>query len=112
MRAVVDTNLLLRMAASRQHLPLYKAWREKRFVLVVSSTLLNELKNVMEKPKVRRFLPPIYGDAFVTLLHSLAVTIQASAVRGGRQAGRNGVPTKASRNTSRMFWPFLRAVEI
>ncbi len=40
------------------------------------------------------------------------VTMQTSEIRGGRPAGRNGVPTKASRNASRMFWPFLRAVEM
>ena len=46
MRAVVDTNTLLRMAAGAYHLPLYVAWREKRFTLVLSAGMLTELKDV------------------------------------------------------------------
>jgi len=40
MRAVVDTNLLLRMAAGERRSPLFVAWREKRFTLVVSADFL------------------------------------------------------------------------
>ncbi len=72
MRAVVDTNLLLRMAASGQQLPLYRAWRQKEFTLVVSSPVVHEFASVVERPKVRRFLSPGQGQAFVTLLHALA----------------------------------------
>jgi putative PIN family toxin of toxin-antitoxin system len=72
-RAVVDTNLLLRMAAGAYHLPLYVAWREKRFTLVLSAEMLSELQGVMMRPKVRRFLPPMRGQGFVTLLRDLAL---------------------------------------
>jgi len=72
MRAVVDTNLLLRMAASGQQLPLYRVWRQRQFTLVVSSPLVEEFAGVVERPKVRRFLPSGRGRAFVALLHSLA----------------------------------------
>jgi putative PIN family toxin of toxin-antitoxin system len=79
MRAVVDTNLLLRMAASRQQLPLYRAWRERRFTLVVSSPVVDEFTSVMERPKVRRFLPSGHGQAFVALLRSLALFVDPAA---------------------------------
>ena len=68
MRAVVDTNLLLRMAAGEHRSPLLVAWCEERFTLVVSAEMLNEFKNVMVRPKVRRFLPPLRGRGFVTML--------------------------------------------
>ena len=79
MRVVVDTNLLLRMAASRQQLPLYRAWRERRFTLVVSSPVVDEFTSVMERPKVRRFLPSGRGQAFVALLRSLALFVDPVA---------------------------------
>lgn len=76
MRAVVDTNLLLRMAASRQQLPLYQAGREKQFTLVVSSPVVDEFTSVLERPKVRRFLRSGRGQAFVVLLRSLALCVE------------------------------------
>ena len=74
-RAVVDTNLLLRMAAGTMHLPLYVAWREKRFTLVISVEMLSQFTDVMVRPKVRRFLPPMRGQGFVTLLRDLALFV-------------------------------------
>jgi len=70
MRAVVDTNLLLRMAAAGRHFPLYQAWREKRFVLVTSLSMLDEFKRVIRYPRVRRFLSYGQGQGFVALLPS------------------------------------------
>ncbi len=79
MRAVVDTNLLLRMAASGRQLPLYRAWRQKEFTLVVSSPVVHEFASVMERPKVRRFLSSSQGQAFVMLLHALALFVEPAA---------------------------------
>ena len=78
-RAVVDTNLMLRMAAGAYHLPLYVAWREKRFTLVISVEMLSELKDVMMRPKVRRFLPAVRGQGFVTLLRDLALFVSPAS---------------------------------
>ena len=61
MRAVVDTNLLLRMAAGEKHSPLFVAWGKKKFILVISPEMLSEFERVMVHPKVRRFLPPLRG---------------------------------------------------
>jgi putative PIN family toxin of toxin-antitoxin system len=78
-RAVVDTNLLLRMAAGDVHLPLYVAWREKRFTLVLSAEMLNEFVDVMARPKVRRFLLPIRGQGFLALLRDLALFVSPAS---------------------------------
>lgn len=79
MRAVVDTNLLLRMAASGRQLPLYRAWRQKEFTLVISSPAATEFASVIERPKVRRFLLPGQGQAFIKLLHALALFVEPAA---------------------------------
>ncbi len=75
MRAVVDTNLLLKMAAGEKRSSLFAAWREKKFTLVISREILNEFELVMVRPQARRFLPPLRGQRFVTLLHTLALFI-------------------------------------
>ena len=74
-RAVVDTNLLLRMAASRRHLPLYRLWRERQFALVTSPQLIGEFERVMAHVKVRRFLSPLRGQEFLRLLRRRAVLV-------------------------------------
>jgi len=74
-RAVVDTNLLLRMAAGEHRSPLFMAWREKRFALVLSAEMLDEFEDVMVRPRARRFLPPLRGQRFVTLLRARALLV-------------------------------------
>jgi putative PIN family toxin of toxin-antitoxin system len=79
-RVVVDTNLLLRMAAGGRSLPLYRLWRERRFALVTSPQLIAEFERVMAHAKVRRFLSPLRGQEFLRLLCARAViTVPASA---------------------------------
>ena len=63
------------MAEGAYHLPLYVAWREKRFALVISAEMLSEFTDVMVRPKVRRFLPPMRGQGFVALLRDLALFV-------------------------------------
>ena len=73
--AVVDTNLLLRMAASQRHLPLYVAWRERRFDLIVSDVLLDEFEGVANRPSIRRFLSPLRAQEFAALLRAAAIPV-------------------------------------
>ena len=75
MHAVVDTNVLLRMAAGERRSPLFVAWREKRFILVVSAGMLNEFRDVATRPKVRRFLPPLRGKKFIEMVQDLALFV-------------------------------------
>ena len=75
MHAVVDTNVLLRMAAGERRSPLFVAWREKRFILVVSEGMLSEFRDVAMRPKVRRFLPPLRGKKFTEMVQDLALFV-------------------------------------
>lgn len=75
MRAVVDTNLLLKMAAGEKRSPLFAAWRKGKFTMVISSEILSEFELVMVRPQARRFLPPLRGQKFVTLLRTLALFV-------------------------------------
>jgi predicted nucleic acid-binding protein len=51
MIAVIDTNHLLRLAATMDRSPLFAAWRNGRFELVVSAEILAELDEVARRPK-------------------------------------------------------------
>jgi putative PIN family toxin of toxin-antitoxin system len=78
-RAVVDTNLLLRMAAGGRRSPLYLAWRARRFALFVSASLLNEFENVVARPSIRRFLSPLRAEEFIMLLRASAFRVAPAA---------------------------------
>ncbi len=67
------------MAASAHHLPLYTAWRQRRFALVLSVEMLDEFIDVMARPGVRRFLPPTRGREFVTLLRTRALFVSPAS---------------------------------
>jgi putative PIN family toxin of toxin-antitoxin system len=75
MRVVVDTNLLVRMAAAGDLSPLFKAWQQRAFHLVVSAQLLAELQNVIARPKIQRFLRPDRAKQFLDLIHERAIFV-------------------------------------
>ena len=56
MIAVIDTNHLLRIAAARERSPLFTAWRDRRFDLAMSESMLTELAGVMMRPKTQSAL--------------------------------------------------------
>lgn len=56
MRVVVDTNLFVRgLMQGRVTAPLIQAWRNGRFTLVTSETLMAELAAVLTRPKFRKY---------------------------------------------------------
>ena len=75
MRAVIDTNHLLRIAAARERSPLFVAWRDRRFDLAMSESMLTELAGVMMRPKTQRFLPAEVGQRCLTDLQSRAIWV-------------------------------------
>lgn len=79
MIAVIDTNVLLRMAAAHERSPLFVAWYAKRFIMVLSEPMLQELTQVAARPKTRRFLPPLRFDRFVSLVRSRSVMVTPAA---------------------------------
>jgi hypothetical protein len=79
MIAVIDTNHLLRLAAAYRRSPLFTAWRNGRFELVVSQAILAELERVRHRPKVRRFVPPENMTDFIAFLQTDAVFVTPAA---------------------------------
>jgi putative PIN family toxin of toxin-antitoxin system len=63
------------MAAGERRSPLFAAWQEKQYILVISAEMLDEFEDVMVRPRVRRFLPPLRGQRFVALLRDLALFV-------------------------------------
>ncbi len=60
MRVVIDANVLVSAVISSAGPPraVLTAWIEERFELVASPALLEELRGVLERPKLRRYLSP------------------------------------------------------
>ena len=54
-RATFDTNIFVRTVIRKDNLPNYllSLWREKRFVLVLSQPIIDEVEKVLSRPKLR-----------------------------------------------------------
>lgn len=75
-RVLIDTNLLVRMVTGTPTAsPLYRLWRAGRFELLISSHLLDELAQVLDRPRLRRYLRPGADKAFLALLRAEATVI-------------------------------------
>jgi len=76
LKVVVDTNLLVRMVTGTPtSSPLYRLWRAGRFELLISPPLLDELAEVLERPRLWRYLRPGAAEAFLILLVAEATVI-------------------------------------
>jgi len=64
LRAVLDTNVLVSGFISPNGTParLISAWRERNFELVVSPAILEELAEVLQRDKIRRYYEHVDGD--------------------------------------------------
>ncbi|MBK9053019.1 MAG: putative toxin-antitoxin system toxin component, PIN family [Chloroflexi bacterium] len=54
LRIVVDTNIWIRTPSWGTSLPILLALREKKYGLVVSAPLLEELKEVTQRPRLKK----------------------------------------------------------
>jgi putative PIN family toxin of toxin-antitoxin system len=77
-RAVLDPNVLVSAAISpagpsRQILT---AWTDQRFELIASSTLLEELADVLARPKFRRYISAALVTEFIDGLSQNAVFVK------------------------------------
>ena len=72
LRAVLDTNVFISGIKSQTTPPgkVLDAWRKKRFVLITSPQLLDEIQEVLLRPEILRLLKktPNEVDAFITIL--------------------------------------------
>jgi putative PIN family toxin of toxin-antitoxin system len=73
-RAVLDVNVLISAILSPTGAParLLLAWQAGGFELVVSPSLLDELRRALAYPKVRRLIPTAEAEAFVAWLAEVA----------------------------------------
>jgi putative PIN family toxin of toxin-antitoxin system len=76
-RIVLDTNILISSLISKKSSPylLYQGWRKKRFTLMTSEEQLKELNQVLQYPKLRKFINQDEAAIMVSALHELAVTV-------------------------------------
>ncbi len=79
-RVFIDTNLLVRMVTGTLvSSPLYRLWRAGCLELLISSNLLDELAEVLGRPRLRRYLRPGAAEAFLILLRTEATAITPTA---------------------------------
>ncbi|HHW19238.1 MAG TPA: putative toxin-antitoxin system toxin component, PIN family [Firmicutes bacterium] len=64
LRAVLDTNVLVSGLISPSGIPaqLISAWREKKFELVISPAILQELAEVLQRDKMKQYYEHIDRD--------------------------------------------------
>lgn len=78
MRAVLDPNVLVSAAISPNGPPrqILTAWADERFVLIISPAVLDELADVLARPKLQRFVTTALASAFIDGLATDAVIVQ------------------------------------
>ena len=76
--AVLDTNVLASGALTSSSIPrqVLSRWREGYFKLYISNFILEELKEVFEKPLFKRLMIEQDADGFVNLLETDAIPVQ------------------------------------
>ncbi len=72
LRVVIDTNLLISAIITAGSTPdqLLKAWREDRYVLVISKELIEEIKDVSQRDYLVNIYP-IFSERVVELIENL-----------------------------------------
>jgi uncharacterized protein len=75
-RVVIDTNELLRMAAGGEGSPLAQHWRRHHFDLLMSLATLTELRTVLARPKVQRYVTASVSQLFVGLVEQQAIVVE------------------------------------
>lgn len=77
MRAVLDPNVLVSAAISPAGPPrqIITAWTDERFELIMSPSVLDELADVLARPKFRRFISTAIAVAFIDGLATGAIIV-------------------------------------
>ena len=83
-RVVLDTQVLLRGSVARTEsltAKIYDAWRDGRFILLLSDPILAEVEDVLRRPEVleKLRLNPIEARALVALLRRRCLLVRPSA---------------------------------
>lgn len=91
MRVVLDANVLVSAVISKAGPPrqIVAAWVDGRFELVVSSSLLDELRDVLDRPRFRHWVSTTTAIEFIDGLCEDALIVDdppaQSAVAGPRR---------------------------
>lgn len=95
-RAVLDTNLLVRMLISPSGATgrVRAAWRKRAFRLVTSEPLLEELVEVLRSPRLQKYAPLSES----TLQKFIELLRRAALVMPGHYSGLDKVPTDIKDN--------------
>jgi len=77
-RAVLDPNVLVSAAISPNGPPrqILTAWTDERFELIISPAVLDELADVLARPKLQRFITTTLAVAIIDGLATDAVIVQ------------------------------------
>lgn len=77
MRVVLDPNVLVSAAISPAGPPrqILTAWTNERFDLIVSPAVLDELADVLARPKLERFITTAIAVAFIAGLATDAIIV-------------------------------------
>ena len=78
MNVVIDTNVLVKMAASGKQEPLFVAWRNRQFDLYLSLPIFKELEDVLSRPKMQRFVRPDTAARFLSELQRKAIFVDTA----------------------------------
>lgn len=74
MRVILDTNILVSALIRRDSIPgqILDAWFEDRFILLVHPLLLEELRAVTRRPRIRALIRPSEAGRLINQIRSLA----------------------------------------
>lgn len=75
MNVVIDTNVLVKMAAGGKRDPLFVAWRNRQFNLHLSLPIFQELEDVLYRPKMQRFVRSTVAARFLAELLDKAIFV-------------------------------------
>lgn len=85
MRVVVDANVLVSAVISQHGPPreVVDAWVQERFELVLSPGLLGEVRDVLARPRLRRWVSPEVATEFIAGLEQAALIFDDPPLQSG-----------------------------
>ena len=77
MRVVLDTNILVSALITKGTPPdqLYQAWLRNEVELVTSTAQIDEITNVLSRPRLRRYVDPDEAAQMIAAIHQRAVVL-------------------------------------
>ena len=78
LRAILDTNVLVSMALAREgrFSSIWQAWRSGRFEVLSCRPLVEEIRDVLERPKLAKLVPAAARERILEDLAFLTISIE------------------------------------